>query len=173
VKIDNPEHSDLTVHIFSTLHFLVDYELFGKGQVDCDGAVSRHLSNTLNQSWLICNSLNRVRPQYFHTDYLNASAGIANCMMSMVFIDPANFCTSKDDVAVLLHSLISTNRVHKRRIVFFAHSAAEEEIQEAFHDAIVGFASEPSQRLARGIVLSAGLSVIGFADEVLRAVQTT
>lgn len=151
--MDAEHQSDLTVHIYSTLSVLVDWGRFsGSQEADLDGAISRALSERFHQTWLVCNGFSSVRSPTFHTDYLRFSQAVQHCFYSVVYIDPASFCSVLADVRIFLHTILSVNRVLKRKVLLIADETLVGEVAEHYKRQVGELENAMPDALARGIL---------------------
>lgn len=113
--------SDLTVHIFHSLHLTVDFSrLTGEKAVDPEAAFSEMLTLKLGQTWLLSNSHGEFQAGDFHRKYLRLSQSVGNSFLSIVYFDPGLLYSAIRPYESFFSSLAAINRVTKRRVLLVA-----------------------------------------------------
>jgi hypothetical protein len=158
----NHHHSDLTVSIFSTINALIDPSLLVGEYQDPVGRVSAVLSANLNQSWLLHNALNEVDAQAFHTSYLQSSQAVQNSYLSVLHVDPQAFCATEADLETWIHSILTVNRVLKKKVLLFANAEASSGVARQYADFVADHAEATTNNLVCGHILEANCSVERF-----------
>ena len=161
--MDAEHHSDLTVNIYSTLSVLIDVNKFSDLEhTDFDGALSQILSTRFQQTWVVFNGLPATRSRTFHSDYLRFSQMVQNCFYSVVYVDPESFCQSPSDISVFLHTILSVNRLLKRKVLLIADNTSVNETTECYRRHVGDFANARSDSLARGMLWDGSRSFSEF-----------
>jgi len=153
MNVRNEPFSDLKTQIYSSLFTLIDRSIIRGSAGDICGSISLALSEVFGQTWLVADGHRALSRESFHSDLIRYLHSMPVGYLSIICIDIDTFCNDPNEVPVFLHSLISINKVYKRKVLFIDDPTYKNttKTQLQYHKLLRGFSGLGTEMMARTV----------------------